>query len=402
MSPRPEQTVAGQRAAGNPIVPGLYAMSFIIGAVSLIGILFQLGAVLSRRNQPVLIGEIILIVMIGVGGVAAALLLAGIAAIINYLQNQMHTMNRLVRAQEDAAAALSRIDMGAASAAAPPLPPVAPVVEAPAPPTSWVDSRQLEEIGELLHEINENVLLSPEQRQAKRRQNLDRMHRDVGEALSRLLTEGKIPEAQARLDEYARSFPDETQAIEQFQAQIDQARAHAEEGDVQQAEARVRDLMGMAAWEQAEEVIQELLARHPKSQRVRELVDSLRQERTRFEQQQRQQLLTQVKQAAVRNDHREAYRLACDLIARFPASHEAQSLRSTMQTLKDNAEIAIRKELEERLKEMVRGQRHIEALALAQDIIAKYPTSPQAKVLKDQLPQLMSKAKLQMDQSGKA
>ncbi|HRU62522.1 MAG TPA: hypothetical protein P5565_13725, partial [Bacteroidia bacterium] len=66
MSPRPDQTVAGQRAAGNPIVPGLYAMSFIIGAVSLIGALFQLGAVLSRRNQPVLIGEIIAVVMVGV------------------------------------------------------------------------------------------------------------------------------------------------------------------------------------------------------------------------------------------------------------------------------------------------------------------------------------------------
>jgi outer membrane protein assembly factor BamD (BamD/ComL family) len=402
MPPKPERTVPGQRAAGNPVVPGLYAMSFIIGAVALIGVLFQLGAVLSRRNQPVLIGEIISIVMVGLGGLAAALLLAGLAAIINYLQNQMHVLSRLVRAQEDAVTALSRIDRGAAFSALPALPPAQPVPETTAPQTGLADSRLLEEIGELLHEINENVLLTAEQRQAKRRQSLERMHRDMGETLSRLLAEGKFPEAQQRLDEYARSFPDEQQAVERFQAQVDQARAQAEEGDYQQAADRVRDFMGMAAWDQAEEVIQELLGRHPKSQRVRELVDGLRQERTKFEQQQRQQLLAQVKQAAARNEHREAYRLASELTGRFPDSHEAHSLRNTMQTLKDNAEIAIRKELEEQLKEMARAHRYIEALALAQDIIAKYPTSPQAKALKDQLPQLMSKAKLQMDQSGGA
>jgi hypothetical protein len=362
-------------------------------------VLFQLGEVLSRKTQPVRIDEIVDIVLLGVGGVAAALLLAGVAAIINYLQNQAQMVNRLVRAQEDVATAVSR--MRASDDSPVPSVPAAPVIpEAPTSQTTWIDSQRLEQIGELLQEISENVLLTPEQRQARQRQRIERMHRDVGEVLSRLLADGKFPEAQRRVDEYARSFPDKRAAVEQFQARIEQVRSQVEDTDYQQAAGRIRDFMGMAAWERAEDVIQELLARHPRSQRVRSLVDDLRQERGKFEQQQRQQLLGEIEQLTGRKEWRNAFRLASDLLGRFPTSTEAQTVRAKMDTLRDNAEIEIRRDLEEQLKELMRTHRYIEALALAQDIIAKYPGSPQAKVLKEQLPQMMSKAKLQMDQVG--
>lgn len=399
MAQRAEQTVIGQRVLGNPLVPGLYAMSFIIGAVALIAVLFQLGAVLSRKTQPVQIDEIVGIVLLGVGGLAAALLLAGVAAIINYLQNQMHIMNRLVRAQEDMVTAVSRI-RAPEGMAAPAVPAMPMVPEAPAAQTTWIDSQRLEQISELLQELNENVLLTPEQRQARQRQRLEGMQRDLGERLSRLLAEGKFPEAQRRLDEYARSLPEERPSVEQFQARIEEARAQVEESDYRQAAARIRDFLGMAAWERAEEVVQDLLARHPRSPRVRTLGDELRQERGKFEMQQRQQVLGEVEQLISRKEWRSAFRLATDLVSRFPNSTEAQTLHLKMDTLRDNAEIEIRRDLEGQLKELMRTHRYIEALALAQDIIGKYPNSPQAKVLKEQLPQMMSKAKLQMDQVG--
>lgn len=396
MAQQAEQTVAGQRVVGNPLVPGLYAMSFIIGAVTLIAVLFQLGEALSRKTQPVQIDEIVSIVLLGVAGVAAALLLAGVAAIINYLQNQMQILARLMRAQEDLVTAVSRIRMPESVAA-----PTVPVVpEVSAPQTTWIDSQRLEQISELLQELNENVLLTPEQRQARQRQRLEEMKRDLGERLSRLLAEGKFPEAQRRLDEYARSFPQERASVEQFQAQIEEARAQVEESDYRQAAVRVRDFMGVAAWERAEEVVQELLARHPRSPRAHALRDELHQERGKFEVQQRQHLLSEVEQLISRKEWRGAFRLATDLINRFPNSSEAQTLRAKMDTLRDNAEIEIRKDLEAQLKELLRSHRYIEALALAQDIINKYPNSPQAKVLKEQLPQIMSKAKMQMDQVG--
>jgi hypothetical protein len=401
MAHKASNTVVGQRVVGNPLVPCLYAMSFIIGAVALIAVLFQLGEVLSRKSQRVQIEEIVGIVMLGVGGVAAALLLAAVAAIINYLQNQIQIMSRLVRAQEDVATALSRMSRSEGSPA--PSVPAAPVIpEVPVAQTTWIDSQRLEQIGELLQEISENVLLTPEQRQARHRQRIERMHRDLGDVLSRLLADGKFPEAQRRVDEYARSFPDERAAVEQLQARIEQARSQVEESDYQQAAGRMRDFMGMAAWERAEDVIQELLARHPRSQRVRSLGDDLRQERGKFEQQQRQQLLGEIEQLTGRKEWRSAFRQATDLLGRFPTSAEAQSVRGKMDTLRDNAEIEIRRDLEEQLKELMRTHRYIEGLALAQDIIAKYPNSPQAKALKEQLPQMMSKAKLQMDQAGGA
>ncbi len=396
MAGKSEKTVAGQRVAGNPLVPFLYAMSFIIGAVALVAILFQLGAILSRKTQPVAIDEIVRIVLTGVGGIAAALLLAGVAAAINYLQAQVQVLNRLVRAQEDTTTAIGRLSIPGAPVPAVPAAPSVP--DSAVAPTSWVDSQRLEQISELLQEISENMLLSPEQRQLRHRQHLEQIQRDLGQMLARLLAESKIAEAQRRLDEYARSFPDERAGLEQLQARIEQARAAAEDGDYQQATCRIRDFMAMAAWERAEEVAQELLARHPRSQRCRELVENLHQERSRFEQLQRQQQLGQIEQMIARKEWRNAFREAGELIGRFPSSPEALALRAKMDTLRDNAEIEIRKDLEEQLKELLRTHRYIEALALAQDIITKYPNSPQAKVLKDQLPSMMTKAKLQMDQ----
>ncbi len=400
MSQFPDKTTTSSPTVGNPIVPCLYAMAFIIGAVSLIAILFRLGAVLSRSEGAVAIDEVIGIVMVGVGGVAAALLLAGIAAVVNYLQHQMQMLARMTRAQEDTVAALMRLGQSAGGIVLPPEPPSG--AEAGGGSAGWLDVQRYEQLQELLHELNENVLLSSEQRQAKRLQQVEGIRRDLEGSLSHLLSQGRFPDAQARLDAYARTCPDERGAIETFQARIDEARTAAEESEYQDAASRIRELVGTASWERAEQVARDLVARHPKSQRVRELVDGLCQERSRFEQQQRQQMVAQVEQRVAARDHREAFRLASEVIARFPDTVEARLLQGKMDTLRDNAEIAIRRDLEEQYKEFMRTHRYIEALALAQDVIGKYPASPQAKVLKEQLPQLMSKAKLQMEQAGGA
>lgn len=396
--PQPsERPPISHRPAGNAIVSSLYAMAFIVGSTSLVAVLFQLSVAFSRKER-VLPETIIFIVAGGVAGVAVALLMGAVGAIISYLQAQTQMMHRFARAQEDAAACLSRMSTSreTPSLPAPAVPVETPVVQQ----APWPESQRMDQVLEILTELNENMLLTPEQRQGKRRQQMLDIEQNLSDTLGRLLTADQFVEAQAKLDQFARLFPEDCKHIEQFQGQIDQARAQVEQSEYEQAAAKVRDLMSTASWDRAEEIVQSLLKRHPKSQQVREMADAVRQEQTKFQQQHRQHLLSQIESLSSQREWREAYRLATELVSRFGDSPEGQIIKDKLGTLKENAQIEMRKQFEEQYKDLYRQHRYIEALALAQDVIAKYPSSPQAKALREQLPQLMNKAKLQMDQAG--
>ena len=71
----------------------------------------------------------------------------------------------------------------------------------------------------------------------------------------------------------------------------------------------------------------------------------------------------------------------------------AAAVRQQMATLKANAEIETRQELENEIKELIRTKKFADALDLAQQVIANYPDSPQAEALRSQLPRLQQRAK---------
>lgn len=399
MSQSMERPQAGSRHGGSGLVNTLYVMAFIVGATALVATLFDVGVAFSR-GVHVLPEEIIYKVIRGVGGVAVAILLGALGSILDNLQYQSAMMHRLARAQEDAAACLSRMASSGTQAAVPV--PTAPAEAAVVQPAIWSDSHRTEQILEILHEVSENLLLTPEQRQAKRNYVLQETRQSLCEVIGRLLSANNFVEAQARLDQYAHLFPDDRQQIDELSRRIDEARAKVEQDEYEQAAAKIRDLTATASWDRAEELAQALLKRHPKSQKIHEMADAVHQEHTRFFQQHRQHMLAQIEHCSSQRQWREAYRLATELITEAGDSAEGQIVRDKLDTLKENAEIEIRRDLEDQLKELIRTHRYIEALALAQDLVGKYPGSPQAKVLRDQMPQLMSKAKLQMDQAGRA
>jgi len=343
------------------VVTTLYAVAFLVAAVTVIVALFQVAEVLSsgEKARP---SAVLLVVVIGIAGVAAALLLAAVAAILNYLQLQVQIQRQLIRTAEDCASLLSNLRV-----------PTAPVeassAGAGAAQAELVDTHRLELLLEVLQDINDNLLMTPEQRVAKRERMLSQMRRQLAQRISQLAGEGKYADAQSALDEYERLFPDEQEQIEQFGKLISEARARSEESDYEQAAAKIRDLTSVAAWDQAEEVASELLKKHPRSQRAAELLEGLRLERSKFEQQQRRHIMAQIDEWATKRRWREAYAAASELIEKYPDSSEAEILRGKIDTLRDNAEIEIRKDLEQQLKDLVRRQRFIEALALAQDIV---------------------------------
>jgi hypothetical protein len=94
-------------------------------------------------------------------------------------------------------------------------------------------------------------------------------------------------------------------------------------------------------------------------------------------------------QRAVDQRHwRDALEGARQLVSTFPGHPRAVSVGHQIPTLKANAEIEERREHELRIEALIRARRFAEAATQAEDVVARYPGSPQAMSLDKLLPRL--------------
>jgi outer membrane protein assembly factor BamD (BamD/ComL family) len=138
--------------------------------------------------------------------------------------------------------------------------------------------------------------------------------------------------------------------------------------------------------------MRDLLERHPKAQGAQELGRRLRLQREKAEAEMRAKLMTQAQEYSNRRDWGNALTTARTIVERFPNSPEAEALRSQLRILEANAEVRERQRMEAGIRDLLARQRYEEAVRQARALIARYPHSPQAAVLHDQLPRLEEKA----------
>ena len=252
-------------------------------------------------------------------------------------------------------------------------------------------SDELDELVVLLREVRDISLLTDEQRslrlQAQGKAALSLLQREVPV----LLREHNWIEARNRVEEARERFPtfSEWDALER---KIEQMRAQVETHDIEAAERQVDDLTSLGAWERVAEVMDELLERHPDAPRANELAQRLRAQRNQAEAEQRTRLMAQAQEASNNREWRTALTAATSLIQRYGKSPEAQALRMQLPTLQENAEIQTRQQMETQIRDLIKEHRFDEALRAAHELLDQYPDSPQAGVLRDQLPRLEEKA----------
>ena len=252
-------------------------------------------------------------------------------------------------------------------------------------------SDELDELLVLTREVRDISLLNEEQRslrlQAQGKAALSLLQREVPV----LLREHNWIEARNRVQEARERFPSfsEWDALER---QIEQMRAQVEAHDIEAAERQVDDLTSLGAWDRVAEVMNELLERHPDAPRANELAQRLRAQRNQAEAEQRTRLMAQAQEASNNREWKPALAAATSLIQRYPKSPEAQALRMQLPTLHENAEIQTRQQMETQIRDLIKEHRFDEALRVAHELLDQYPDSPQAGVLRDQLPRLEEKA----------
>ncbi len=243
----------------------------------------------------------------------------------------------------------------------------------------------------LLREVRDISLLTSEQRamrlQAQGKAMLEVLQREV----PAFLREHNWIEARNRVLVARERFPT-FREWDELETQIERMREQVEQHDIEAAERQIRDLTSLGAWDRVDEVLKELLERHPDSVKCITLAQRLRVERNRAESEQRAKLMVQAQEGANNREWDVALEAAASLIKRFPQSPEAQALRMQLPTLRENAQIKERQRMENEIRELIKAQRFEEGLRIARELIDQYPTSPQAEVLRGQLPRLEERA----------
>jgi tetratricopeptide (TPR) repeat protein len=253
---------------------------------------------------------------------------------------------------------------------------------------------QLAEVRCLLADIREIMLLPDAQRQARFRSMMQAEFQQRLAITQQFIVAREFHRARAELASLADRFGT-TEEIRKTQEQLSNAMFSALGEDIETATRKVSDLMTMGRWEHAEQYARELTEKYPDAPDPRKLLERVQEERAVFDRRHRQRMHDEIQQFVNQRRWREAAGATELFIQTFPTGVDSDVLRQQLDTLKANAEIEIRQQLERHIKEYVTGKDYWAALELARRIIAEYPFSPQANVLRMQLPKLEDLARQQ-------
>lgn len=190
----------------------------------------------------------------------------------------------------------------------------------------------------------------------------------------------------------ALSGAEDDPAVAALRRQLTDARSKARQERLEQARSEIESLMATSRWEDASQSADQLAADFPGEPEVLAVVARVRRERQVAQNALAERLYQQIKTDSEKREWRSARQAADRLLREVPDHTRARRVRATIETLVENAEIEERQEREDRIQELIRARKLDEAIGLAEQLIADYPTSPQAKSLEILLPGLRARA----------
>ncbi len=371
------------------VIPLLQALAPTCAALTVVGLAVRL-VYYAQHGGGSIAHELWLLLAGFIVGLGTSAALLGLALSLRYIHSLNTAIRRLEAGQREPGpgneAALPASKTTDATASAP-----QPTSSRPVPHASFLDDRRFEKIMSLLDDIRENSLLSDEQRHAKLKRVAEQKRQDLLAELQSLLQRKEFHRATMVLSELIKKFGRDEQT-ESLEASIEESRVRAEAEEIAATIKETEDLMSTGAWERARLTAQELLNKHPDLSEAEELAQRVEREQRLFEEEQRNRMRAEIQRHSSRREWRQALSIARALTERYPDSTEAEAVRAQLETLEANAEIEERHHLETQIKDLIRRHRFDEALHLARRVVADYPRSPQAEVLRGQLEALEERA----------
>ncbi len=267
------------------------------------------------------------------------------------------------------------------SSAAPP-PPAAPLAQSDA----------TTQILEILTQLHDAALLTETQRQQWAAGILEKRKAALAAQVHAALHTQQWKPAANLIEKIRESLPGDPLA-DTLAQELTNQRAKQIQKELLDAQNKLRQLMAINAWDQVQQIADALESRYPDETSVQELMRQVRHEQQAWHRDGLAMLFGDYKDAV---DHRQWVRacsLAQQVLERYPEDKLAEKIRGDLNTLRQNAEIQTRHELETQYADLIKRQRIEEAVAIAQRVLDAYPDSTTAREMQKHLPKLLEISK---------
>ena len=323
--------------------------------------------------------------------IAIALILAGLADLLAHATdtspeisrnfNRVHSvLADLQKRVDDMAVATDRISRVRAPLAPPPAPPAAHVTASLAPGA-------LDPLVRTLNEIREISLLTDEER----KQRLASMEHERKRMLIRQVIEhldhARWSAGNAALETLDREHPNDAEA-KRIRHQFEEARRNAESATVARTRDQIENYIGIGAWDEAFRTSRQLVDDFPGNVEAGRLLSRVQRERDIHVETSVSRMVEEIRHDIDRRLWRRAFQHAQRLADRYPDHPKTARIKEQIATLQQNAEIEERQELEVRIQELIRGHKFQDAIELSEELLHRFPQSPQAEAIEKLLPRI--------------
>jgi hypothetical protein len=249
------------------------------------------------------------------------------------------------------------------------------------------DSESMHQVLTLLQEIRELALLSDAQRQKRLEEALQHRRNYLVAEVGRLSELKEWSAAETAVAAVASEFPDDP-SLKELRARVAAGRKNVERDSFSALHDRVEDLMAVWAWDQAYADAARFIENFPDHSEGRELLARVMRERDAYIENTANLLYEEIRSDIERRSYRRAMTNAVKLLECAPGHRRSAAIRPQLKTIRENAEIEERQEQERRIQEMIRAKQIPEAIDLAEDLLRRFPSSPQADSLQKLLPKM--------------
>jgi uncharacterized membrane protein YciS (DUF1049 family) len=250
-----------------------------------------------------------------------------------------------------------------------------------------IGPEQLRTLVAELRELNVNILLSEDQRRAKREYVIQTQAKRLAGQIEQAADSGDLPAAEEHLDRLLRVAPDwpRMDELKQF---VEKARAEGENRQIRHTRRKVEDLMSAGQFDQAGAHVEDLLFKHPASPDAISLLARVRREAEAFENERRQRVFGQLEKDATARHWRAALSAAETFLAAYASAPEADTVRAQLETIRSNARIEEVRELRDQIRDLINRRRFAEAAERARDVVERFPDTAAAAELRGQMNRL--------------
>jgi outer membrane protein assembly factor BamD (BamD/ComL family) len=258
--------------------------------------------------------------------------------------------------------------------------------EEPAPASS-IHPDALVRMEEMLREIRELSLLGDADRRMRLSHHLEQRKRLMSRQIMDQVNAHEFARAEEILRDLESQFPNDPHAVG-CRRDMEAARRESEAKLVHQAREKIEHLMAIGSWESALHEVNHLVENFPRNTDARELLKRVAHERDLFIDTNAQVIYTELRQHIDQHQWRQALSGAQQLLARYPMHARAQQIRQHLRTIQENADTEQCQEAEVRLQELIRAGQFRDAIDLSEEILRRFPASPQADAIEEMLPRL--------------